>query len=33
MKAAYFTQTGPPEVIHYGDLPDPKPAPPSASCA
>jgi NADPH2:quinone reductase len=27
MKAAYITQTGPPEVIIYGDLPDPKPAP------
>jgi len=27
MKAAYFTRTGPPEVIHYGDLPDPKPGP------
>jgi NADPH:quinone reductase len=25
MKAAYITQTGPPEVITYGDLPDPKP--------
>jgi NADPH2:quinone reductase len=25
MKAAYFTQTGPPEVIQYGDLPDPRP--------
>ena len=25
MKAAYIQQTGPPEVIHYGDLPDPKP--------
>jgi NADPH:quinone reductase len=27
MKAAYITRTGPPEVIEYGDLPDPKPAP------
>jgi NADPH2:quinone reductase len=27
MKAAYFTRTGPPEVIQYGDLPDPRPAP------
>ena len=26
MKAAYFTQTGPPEVIIYGELPAPKPA-------
>jgi len=25
MKAAYITQTGPPDVIIYGDLPDPKP--------
>ena len=25
MKAAYINQTGPPEVITYGDLPDPKP--------
>lgn len=25
MKAAYITQTGPPEVITYGDLPDPQP--------
>src|SRR5436305_1217477 len=25
MKAAYINQTGPPEVIKYGDLPDPKP--------
>ena len=25
MKAAYITQTGGPEVIQYGDLPDPKP--------
>jgi len=25
MKAAYFNQTGPPEVIQYGDLPDPRP--------
>jgi NADPH:quinone reductase len=25
MKAAYITQTGPPEVIQYGDLPAPKP--------
>src|SRR5512137_2743890 len=24
MKAAYITQTGTPEVITYGDLPDPK---------
>ncbi|MGH7969571.1 MAG: NADPH:quinone reductase, partial [Limisphaerales bacterium] len=24
MKAAYINQTGPPEVIQYGDLPDPK---------
>jgi len=27
MKAAYITQTGPPDVIQYGDLPDPKPGP------
>jgi len=27
MKAAYITQTGPPEVIIYGDLPTPKPGP------
>ena len=27
MKAAYFTQTGPPDVIQFGDLPDPKPGP------
>jgi NADPH2:quinone reductase len=27
MKAAYITQTGPPECIIYGDLPDPKPGP------
>lgn len=27
MKAAYITQTGPPEVITYGDLPTPKPGP------
>lgn len=26
MKAAYITQTGPPEVIVFGDLPDPKPS-------
>ncbi len=25
MKAAYITRTGPPEVICYGDLPDPRP--------
>jgi NADPH2:quinone reductase len=25
MKAAFITQTGAPEVIHFGDLPDPKP--------
>src|SRR5262249_26695939 len=25
MKAAYINQTGPPEVITYGDLPSPKP--------
>ncbi|HCL91838.1 MAG TPA: quinone oxidoreductase, partial [Verrucomicrobia subdivision 3 bacterium] len=25
MKAAFITQTGPPEVITYGDLPQPKP--------
>jgi NADPH2:quinone reductase len=27
MKAAYINQTGPPEVIQYGDLPEPKPGP------
>lgn len=27
MKAAYILQTGPPEIIQYGDLPDPKPGP------
>lgn len=27
MKAAYITQTGPPEIIVYGDLPAPKPGP------
>jgi len=27
MKAAYINQTGPPEVIQYGELPTPKPAP------
>ncbi len=27
MKAAYINQTGPPEVIVYGDLPNPKPGP------
>src|SRR5580765_2701948 len=27
MKAAYISQTGPPEVIIYGDLPTPKPGP------
>jgi len=27
MKAAYITETGPPEVIIYGDLPAPKPGP------
>ncbi len=26
MKAAYITQTGPPDLITYGDLPDPKPS-------
>src|SRR5512139_2132612 len=26
MKAAYITRTGPPDVIIYGDLPDPKPS-------
>lgn len=26
MKAAYITQTGPPEAITYGDLPDPRPS-------
>lgn len=26
MKAAFFTQTGPPSVIQYGDLPTPEPA-------
>ncbi len=25
MKAAYITQTGPPDVVTYGELPDPKP--------
>src|SRR5262245_23965437 len=25
MKAAYINQTGPPEVIQFGDLPEPKP--------
>ena len=25
MKAAFITQTGPPDVIQYGELPDPKP--------
>jgi len=30
MKAAYITKTGGPEVIQYGDLPDPKPA--SSQC-
>ncbi|HVV02275.1 MAG TPA: alcohol dehydrogenase catalytic domain-containing protein, partial [Verrucomicrobiae bacterium] len=27
MKAAFINKTGPPEVITYGDLPDPKPGP------
>lgn len=27
MKAAYIERTGPPEVIRYGDLPDPRPGP------
>lgn len=27
MKAAYITETGPPEVIRYGELPDPQPGP------
>ncbi len=27
MKAAYINRTGPPEVIEYGDLPDPQPGP------
>ena len=27
MKAAYINRTGPPSVILYGDLPDPKPGP------
>ena len=27
MKAAYINQTGPPDVIQYGDLPEPKPLP------
>src|SRR5438093_13192792 len=27
MKTAYINQTGPPEVIIYGDLPEPKPGP------
>lgn len=27
MKAAFITRTGPPEVIEFGDLPDPVPAP------
>ncbi len=27
MKAAYITRTGPPDVIEYGELPDPRPAP------
>ena len=27
MKAAYIEQTGPPEVIQYGELPDPQPGP------
>ena len=26
MKAAYINRTGPPDVIVYGDLPEPKPA-------
>jgi NADPH:quinone reductase len=27
MKAAFINETGPPEVIQYGDVPDPKPSP------
>jgi len=27
MKAAYITQTGPPQVIQYGELPNPRPGP------
>ena len=27
MKATWFTETGPPEVLTYGDLPDPRPGP------
>jgi NADPH:quinone reductase len=27
MKAAFFTETGPPDVIQYGELPKPKPGP------
>jgi NADPH2:quinone reductase len=27
MKAAFITRTGPPDVIEYGDLPDPVPGP------
>ena len=27
MKAAFITETGDPDVIHFGDLPDPQPAP------
>ena len=27
MKAAYINQTGPPDVITYGELPNPKPGP------
>ena len=27
MKAAYINQTGPPDVIIYGDLPEPEPGP------
>ena len=27
MKAAYITRTGDPDVIEYGDLPDPEPGP------
>ena len=27
MKAAFIESTGPPEVVHYGDLPEPKPGP------
>jgi NADPH2:quinone reductase len=30
MKAAYINRTGPSEVIEYGDLPDPRPAPTQA---